>query len=59
MSDSRKYDILVWGATSFTGTRLVEYLALNSPPGTRVALGGRNKSKLEGVKQNLAAKHAD
>ncbi|KAJ2029979.1 hypothetical protein IW146_003169 [Coemansia sp. RSA 922] len=59
MSDTRKYDILVWGATSFTGTRLVEYLALNSPPGTRVALGGRNKSKLEGVKQDLAAKLAD
>ncbi|KAJ2683556.1 hypothetical protein IWW39_005436 [Coemansia spiralis] len=56
MSDNRKYDILVWGATSFTGTRLVEYLALNSPPGTRVALGGRNKGKLEGVKQSLAAK---
>ncbi|KAJ2892531.1 hypothetical protein GGI21_005587, partial [Coemansia aciculifera] len=60
MSDScRSYDILVWGATSFTGTRLIEYLALNSPPDTRVALGGRNQSKLEGVKQALSAKHPD
>ncbi|KAJ1672144.1 hypothetical protein GGF44_000428 [Coemansia sp. RSA 1694] len=59
MADSRSYDILVWGATSFTGTRLVEYLALNSPPETRVALGGRNQSKLEGARRMLAAKHPD
>ncbi|KAJ2745036.1 hypothetical protein GGI20_002484 [Coemansia sp. BCRC 34301] len=59
MSGTHSYDILVWGATSFTGTRLVEYLALNSPPDTRVALGGRNQSKLEGVRQMLADRHPD
>ncbi|KAJ1887795.1 hypothetical protein LPJ66_008925 [Kickxella alabastrina] len=58
MADTaRKYDILVWGATSFTGARLVEYLALNAPAKTRIALGGRNKSKLDGVQTSLAAKH--
>ncbi|KAI7826459.1 hypothetical protein BX661DRAFT_171715 [Kickxella alabastrina] len=58
MADTaRKYDILVWGATSFTGARLVEYLALNAPAKTRIALGGRNKSKLDSVQTSLAAKH--
>ncbi|KAJ2081089.1 hypothetical protein H4R24_002615 [Coemansia sp. RSA 988] len=52
----RKYDILVWGASSFTGMRLVEYLALNSPEGTRVAIGGRNKDKIENVRSRLATK---
>ncbi|KAJ1800634.1 hypothetical protein LPJ59_000942 [Coemansia sp. RSA 2399] len=56
MSDY-KYDILVWGATGFTGERLVEYLAMNAPAGTKVALGGRSHDKLEEVKARLAAKH--
>ncbi|KAJ2661673.1 hypothetical protein IWW48_002219 [Coemansia sp. RSA 1200] len=55
--DQRKYDILVWGATSFTGERLVEYLATNAPVGTAIALGGRDLSKLQKVKASLAAKH--
>ncbi|KAJ2721326.1 hypothetical protein GGI07_004053 [Coemansia sp. Benny D115] len=55
--EARNYDILVWGATSFTGQRLVEYLALNAPAGTRVAIGGRNERKLKGVLAALAAKH--
>ncbi|KAJ2185803.1 suppressor of rasval19, partial [Coemansia sp. RSA 530] len=54
---TRNYDILVWGATGFTGSRLVEYLALNAPAGTRVAIGGRNRSKIEAVRAKLAAKH--
>ncbi|KAJ2400642.1 hypothetical protein GGI23_001909 [Coemansia sp. RSA 2559] len=53
----RKYNILVWGATGFTGERLVEYLAINAPAETKVALGGRNHDKLEEVKTRLAAKH--
>ncbi|KAJ1725641.1 hypothetical protein LPJ53_000120 [Coemansia erecta] len=53
----RKYDILIWGATSFTGERLVEYLAANAPGDTRIAIGGRNQTKLEGVRARLSAKH--
>ncbi|KAJ2004588.1 hypothetical protein H4R26_002428 [Coemansia thaxteri] len=59
MSSNRAYDVLVWGATSFTGERLVEYLALHAPPGTRVAIGGRNQSKLAEIKERLTAKHPD
>ncbi|KAJ1963951.1 hypothetical protein GGI12_001723, partial [Dipsacomyces acuminosporus] len=54
---TRKYDIVVWGATGFTGKRLVEYLALNAEPGTRIALGGRSMAKLAEVKSRLEAKH--
>ncbi|KAJ2713747.1 hypothetical protein H4R19_002092 [Coemansia spiralis] len=56
---ARKYDIIVWGASGFTGSRLVEYLALNAPAGTRVAIGGRNWAKLDRVRSRLAAKHPD
>ncbi|KAJ1862433.1 hypothetical protein LPJ73_000755 [Coemansia sp. RSA 2703] len=56
-SVKRKYDILIWGATSFTGERLVEYLAANAPEDTRIAIGGRNRAKLEGVRAKLSAKH--
>ncbi|KAJ2802702.1 hypothetical protein H4R20_003178 [Coemansia guatemalensis] len=56
---SRKYDILVWGASSFTGMRLVEYLALNSPKGTRIAIGGRNKDKIKDIRSRLATKIPD
>ncbi|KAI9502984.1 hypothetical protein GGI25_005795 [Coemansia spiralis] len=54
---ARKYDILVWGATGFTGKSLVEYLALNAPPKTRIAIGGRNYEKLKQVQAELDAKH--
>ncbi|KAJ2594895.1 hypothetical protein GGF39_004046 [Coemansia sp. RSA 1721] len=57
MSSTRKYDIVIWGASSFTGARLVEYLALNAPFDTRIAIGGRNKDKLTDVQRRLAAKH--
>ncbi|KAJ1821356.1 hypothetical protein LPJ56_001161 [Coemansia sp. RSA 2599] len=57
MSSPRKYDIVIWGASSFTGARLVEYLALNAPSDLRIAIGGRNEPKLAGVRSRLADKH--
>ncbi|KAJ2348720.1 hypothetical protein GGF43_004519 [Coemansia sp. RSA 2618] len=54
---ARNYDVLVWGASGFTGSLLVQYLALNAPAGTRIAIGGRNRSKIESVRAKLAAKH--
>ncbi|KAJ1718001.1 hypothetical protein LPJ61_006962, partial [Coemansia biformis] len=56
---SRKYDIVVWGASGFTGSRLVEYLALNAPAGTRIAIGGRSWAKIKDARSALAAKHPD
>lgn len=50
----RKYDVVVWGATGFTGNLVCEYLAKHystqgSPEVKRWAVGGRSKTKLEGV----------
>ncbi|GAA1162440.1 saccharopine dehydrogenase NADP-binding domain-containing protein [Kribbella jejuensis] len=44
---SRGYDVVLLGASGFTGALTAEYLAKNAPDGTRWAVAGRNKSKLE------------
>jgi short subunit dehydrogenase-like uncharacterized protein len=51
----REHDIVVFGATGFTGTLTAEYLARHAPAGTRVALAGRTRTKLEQLRSRLAA----
>ncbi len=51
----REYDVVLFGATGFTGTLTAEYLARNAPDGTRVALAGRNMQKLADVRDGIAA----
>ena len=50
----REYDIVVFGATGFTGALTAEYLAHRAPATTRWALAGRNSDKLEAVRRRLA-----
>ncbi len=50
---SRPLDVIVWGATGFTGQLVVEYLAANAPKDLRWAIGGRSKDKLEGVRAKV------
>jgi short subunit dehydrogenase-like uncharacterized protein len=50
----REYDIVVFGATGFTGALTAEYLARHAPATTRWALAGRNRSKLEAVRRRIA-----
>ncbi|WP_372728082.1 trans-acting enoyl reductase family protein [Nocardioides sp.] len=50
----RDFDIVLFGATGFTGALTAEYLAEHAPSGMRWALAGRNRSKLEGVRDRLA-----
>jgi len=50
----RDHDIVVFGATGFTGALTAEYLARTAPPDTRWALAGRNKTKLEDVRRRIA-----
>ena len=52
---SRDHDIVLFGATGFTGGLTAEYLARNAPKGCRWALAGRNRSKLEAVRDRLTA----
>jgi short subunit dehydrogenase-like uncharacterized protein len=57
MSD-REYDVVLFGATGFTGTLTAQYLAraVGAPgaPATRWAIAGRNRGKLEAVRSGLA-----
>ncbi|MCK2221390.1 saccharopine dehydrogenase NADP-binding domain-containing protein [Actinomadura sp. ATCC 31491] len=43
----RPYDIVLFGATGFTGALTAAYLASAAPPGTRWAVAGRDRAKLE------------
>jgi short subunit dehydrogenase-like uncharacterized protein len=49
----REYDIVVFGATGFTGALTAEYLAANAPAETRWAIAGRNRNKCESVRERL------
>jgi short subunit dehydrogenase-like uncharacterized protein len=49
----RAYDIVLFGATGFTGGLTAEYLAQNAPPDLRWALAGRSPAKLEDVRARL------
>lgn len=48
------FDILVYGATGFTGRRGAAYLVENAPEGVRIAVGGRRLSALESLAAELA-----
>jgi short subunit dehydrogenase-like uncharacterized protein len=45
----RKYNIILYGASGFTGRQTVEYCRRFAPPGLRWAIAGRNRSKLDSV----------
>lgn len=49
----RPYDLVVLGATGFTGGKTAEYLARNAPDGLRWAIAGRSNEKLDAVKARL------
>jgi short subunit dehydrogenase-like uncharacterized protein len=51
----REFDVVLFGATGFTGGLTAEYLAHAVPDGCRWALAGRNPGKLEAVRDRLAA----
>ncbi len=50
----RDFDIVLFGATGFTGRLTAEYLARHAPDGLRWALAGRNRDRLEEVRNHLA-----
>jgi short subunit dehydrogenase-like uncharacterized protein len=49
----RQYDLVLFGATGFTGGLTARYLAEKGPEGLRWALAGRNRGKLEAVRSSL------
>ncbi|WP_344861146.1 saccharopine dehydrogenase family protein [Amycolatopsis ultiminotia] len=48
------YDLVVFGATGFTGALTAEYLARTAPAGFRWAIAGRNPGKLAALREHLA-----
>jgi short subunit dehydrogenase-like uncharacterized protein len=53
---ARRFDVVLWGATGFTGALVAEYLARHYGNGElRWAIAGRSRDKLEKVRAGLAA----
>ena len=52
---SRDFDIVLFGATGFTGRLVAEYLARHLPDGARWALAGRSQERLEAVRRRLVS----
>ena len=54
---SRQHDVVLWGATGFTGRLVAEYLTERlTETGLRLALGGRNREKLEALRARLSGR---
>jgi short subunit dehydrogenase-like uncharacterized protein len=51
----RDLDIVLFGATGFTGALTAEYLAAHRPDGTRWAIAGRDRRKLDALRERLGA----
>ncbi|MEV0746493.1 saccharopine dehydrogenase NADP-binding domain-containing protein [Streptomyces sp. NBC_00184] len=54
---SRPYDVVLFGATGFVGELTAGYLAAHAPAGCRWALAGRNRARLEQLRDRLTALH--
>jgi short subunit dehydrogenase-like uncharacterized protein len=54
-NEAREFEIIIWGASGFTGRLTAEYLLEHHGAGSelRWALGGRNRAKLEGVRDEI------
>ncbi len=53
-SRARAHDIVLWGATGYTGRLCAEYLRDHGPEELRWAIGGRSRDKLEATRRELA-----
>jgi saccharopine dehydrogenase (NAD+, L-glutamate forming) len=51
----RQFDVVLFGATGFTGRLTAEYLARHAPADLRWAIAGRNRDKLAKLRDELAS----
>eukprot|EP00842_Homolaphlyctis_polyrhiza_P004046 jgi/Hompol1/4642/HPOL_003776-RA len=57
LAGARQFDIVVWGATGFTGSLVVEYLLKSSQTQSfKFAIAGRSKTKLDQVLVRAASR---
>jgi short subunit dehydrogenase-like uncharacterized protein len=59
MSDDHVYDLIVLGATGFTGKLIAEYITQHLPNDLKWAVAGRNGSKLHRIVEGLRALRRD
>ena len=61
LTATREFDVIVWGATGFTGTLVAEYLLrqYGVDADLRWAIAGRSKEKLESLRDSLGEKAAN
>lgn len=50
---TRAHDLVLFGATGFVGALVAEHVARHAPPGLRVALAGRSRSRLAELRDGL------
>lgn len=57
MTNSREFDVVVYGASGYTGRLVAEYMARQYPPdsGIKWAMAGRNAEKLQKVRDEVGA----
>lgn len=54
----REFDLVLFGATGFTGALTAEYLARHAPAGTRWAIAGRDLDRLRAIAARLVPLNA-
>ena len=58
-SKGRKYDIILLGATGYTGKLCAEYITGNLPTDIKWAIAGRSQPKLEALVSDLKTQDQD
>jgi short subunit dehydrogenase-like uncharacterized protein len=56
---SRDFDVVLYGATGFTGRQTIEYFKQHAPSGLSWAVAGRNQSRLAALNPGVPALLAD
>lgn len=56
---AKKFDVILWGATGFTGQLVAEYLAEQGDTAVKWAIAGRNGDKLASLKERLVQINPD
>ena len=59
MPNQREFDVVLYGATGFTGRQTVRYFTSFAPPELKWAIAGRNRSKLEALHAGVPVIVAD
>ena len=56
---TREFDLILYGATGFTGRQAVDYLRQHAPPGISWAIAGRNRQRLDMLQAGVPALVSD